>query len=56
LLLVERLEEVGGLGEIGVGGADGFGIDGFEGLFGGDAIEPALVGEFFVIGEIEADE
>lgn len=54
--LGERIEKIGGFGEGGVGGAEGFATSGFEGVFGGDAGEPALVGELFVIGEIEADE
>jgi hypothetical protein len=52
----EVVEEVGGLGEGGVGVADGFGLGGFEGVVGGDAVEPAVMGELFVIGEVEADE
>jgi hypothetical protein len=54
--LVEGVEELGGLDEGGVGFADDFGFGGFEGLFGGDAVEPALVGKLFVVGEIEANE
>ena len=53
--LVEGVEKFGGLGEGGIGVADGFGVHGLERLFGGDAIEPALMGEFFVVGEVEAD-
>jgi hypothetical protein len=38
VLLVEGLEEFGGLGEVGIRRADGFGVHGFEGFFGGDAV------------------
>ena len=47
---------IGDFREGGIRRTDGFAAGGFEGVFGGDAVEPALVGEFFVIGEIEADE
>jgi len=39
-----------------VGGADDFGFDGFERLFGGNALDPAVMRELFVVGKIETDE
>ena len=36
--------------------ANEFGRGALERLFGGDAVDPALLGELFVAGEIEADE
>jgi hypothetical protein len=36
--------------------ADNFCFRGFEWFFGRDAIEPALVREFFVVGKVEADQ
>src|SRR5258707_10020257 len=50
---VELLQDVG---EFGFAFADDFGRGALERLFGGDAIDPALLGEFFVSGEIERDE
>ena len=50
---VELLEDAG---EIGFAFANGFGRSAFEGLFRGDAVDPALLGEFFVTGKIETDE
>jgi len=50
---VELLQDVG---ESGFAFADGFGRGALERLFGGDAVDPALLGELFVAGEIEANE
>src|SRR6266849_1227651 len=50
---VELLEDVG---ESGFAFADGSGRGALERLFRGDAVDPALLGEFFVAGKIEADE
>ncbi len=50
---VELLEDVGKRGLV---FANDFGGSALERLFRGDAIDPALLGELFVAGEIEADE
>src|SRR5260370_30631828 len=50
---VELLQDVG---ESGFAFADGFGRGALERLFGGDAVDPALLRELFVAGEIEGNE
>jgi hypothetical protein len=45
-----------GVGELGVTGFEDSWRGGEEGLFRGDAIDPALLGEFFVVGKAEAEE
>jgi hypothetical protein len=54
-VLIERFEEFGGFREGGIVVADGFCLHGFKWLLGGNAVEPALMREFFVVGEIETD-
>ena len=54
-VLIERFEEFGGFREGRIGVADGFRLHGFEWLLRGDAVEPALMREFFVVGKVEAD-
>ena len=44
------------IGEAGFAFADGLGGGALEGLFGGDAVDPTLLGELIVTGKIEANE
>src|SRR5882762_4266648 len=50
---IELLENVG---EFRLGFFDDFRRGALERLFGGDAVEPALLGQFFVTRKVEADE
>jgi len=52
----EQIESFGGTGEGGVGLEYDFAFGRFEWLLGGDAGEPAIMGELFVAGKVEADE
>jgi hypothetical protein len=54
--LGQGVKEFRGFGKPRLARADNFGFGGLERFFGGDAIEPALMREFFVVGEIEADQ
>src|ERR1700757_2188501 len=53
---MQLLELLFGVRKMGVAGFQNFGRGGNEGLFNGDAIDPALLGEFFVVREAEAEE
>lgn len=53
---LQRIEAFGEGGEAVFAAADGARLGGLERLLGWDAAEPALAGELFVVGEIEADE
>jgi len=53
---IQFLELLFGVGELGVAGFQNPRRSGEEGLFGGDAVDPALLGEFFMVGEAEAQE
>jgi hypothetical protein len=54
--LLQRIEVLSGGFEIGFAGANDFAVHGFERLFGGNAVEPALMRKFFVVGKIETNE
>src|ERR1700704_5382549 len=54
--LGQIVEAIVGFVEGGIALMDDFRRGGSEGLFGRKAVDPALVGELFVSGEIEADE
>jgi hypothetical protein len=54
--LGQGVKEFRGFGESRLTLADYFRFRRFEWFFGGDAVEPALVREFFVVGEIQTDE
>jgi hypothetical protein len=49
--LIKRFEQVGGRRKSGASLPNGFPLAGFERLFGGKAVEPALLGELFVVGK-----
>ena len=53
---IQLFELLFGVGKMGVAGFQDFGRGGLEGVFGGDALYPALLGEFFVVGEAETQE
>ena len=53
---IQFLELLFGVGKMGVAELHDFWRSGQEGLFRGDAIHPALLGEFFMVGEAEAEE
>src|SRR6185437_4288379 len=50
---VERIEKLGDGRKFWVAGADGFRFHRFERFFRRDSVEPALVRQFFVVGEIQ---
>jgi hypothetical protein len=53
---LERIKAFRGLRERRIGLANHLAFHGFERLLGRNALEPALQREFFVVGEIEADQ
>jgi hypothetical protein len=53
---LQRIKEFRCLRERGIGVANHLAFHGFERLLGRNALEPALECEFFVVGEIEADQ
>ena len=55
-LLIERIEKLGGLREFWIALAKSFPFGRFKRFFGGNSVEPALLGQFLVIGKIEANQ
>ena len=54
--LIQFFELLFGVGKLGVAGFQDFGRGGLEWVFGGDALDPALLGKLFVVGKAEAKE
>src|SRR3989442_10351906 len=52
--LVQRIKPLCGFGVFGIAGPNNLCFSGFEGLFGGNSVEPAVMGKLFVVREIEA--